>query len=60
MLSGDFNATMPVYVTRQTSSGETGQLSISIWMALLVLLFVWLNAVVWGALGLYFAVRLFV
>jgi hypothetical protein len=47
-----WGASIPVFVTRATASGETGSLSISIWMAVLVLLLVWLNAVIWPVIGL--------
>lgn len=56
-LYGDGNQTSPVYVTRKSASGETGELSLSIWMQLVVLLLLWLNAVIWGAIGVYEAVR---
>lgn len=54
---GDPNISMPIYVTRKTADGDTGSLSMSIWMQLLVLFLLWLNAVIWGCLGIYKAVR---
>lgn len=60
MLNGDLSATTPVYVTRKTADGYTGSLSLSIWMQLLVLLLLWFNAVIWGCVGLYEAVRVVV
>lgn len=57
-IHGDMAASIPVYVTRKTADGKTGSLSLSIWTALLVLLLVWLNAVIWGCIGIYEAVRL--
>lgn len=56
----NLGTTMPVYVTRKTAGGTTGQLSISIWLALLILLFVLLNAILWGAYGVFEVVRLWV
>lgn len=51
---------MPIYVTRKTADGTTGSLSISVGWALLVLLFVALNAILWGAYGLFEVARLWV
>lgn len=50
--SGDMVAAIPVYVTRTDADGETGTLSMSIWMQLVVLLLAWLNAVGWSIYGL--------
>lgn len=50
--SGDMAEATPVYVTRQTASGLTGALSLSIWMQLLVIFLVWFNIVGWGIYGL--------
>ena len=52
--------TMPVYVTRKMGNGDIVYYSMSIWMSLLVMFLAWINVVVWGVLGLYFAVRVFV
>lgn len=49
--------TMPIYVTRKAASGETGSLSLSIWMPLVALLLVWLNVVLWSIVGLVAAVE---
>jgi uncharacterized protein (DUF983 family) len=49
------NASIPVYVTRKTASGETGSLSLSIWMGLVAMLLVWLNVVVWSVIGLVYS-----
>ncbi len=51
------NNSLPIYVTRKTANGDVASYSISIWMSLLVIFLGWTNAVVWGALGLYFAVK---
>lgn len=48
---------LPVYVTRKTAHGETYQYSLSLWMTLLAIFLLWLNVVVWGAVGLIAAVR---
>lgn len=48
---------MPVYVTRKTADGDTGSLSLSIWMPLFAVLLLWLNVMVWGIVGLVVAVR---
>jgi len=47
---------LPIYVTRKDADGETGTYSLSGWAVLLAMLLIWLNIVVWGFLGLYFAV----
>lgn len=54
---GDLTTAIPVHVTRQTADGYTGSLTLSVWMQLLILLLVWLNAVAWGLIGLYEAAR---
>jgi len=54
---GDLSQVMPLYVTRKTANGETGSLSISVWSALLILLLVVFNIIVWGLIGLYEAAR---
>lgn len=50
--SGDLGASIPFYVTRKTAHNETGELAISVWMQLVVVLLAWLNAVCWGLYGL--------
>jgi len=50
-------SSIPVYVTRKDADGNTGTYSYSIWMTLLAGFVVWLNVVVWGAVGLVTAVR---
>lgn len=57
-ITGDLNASMPVYVTRKTASGETGSLSLSIWMGLAALGLLWLNVVVWSVIALVYALIL--
>ena len=52
---GDLNKNMPVYVTRETADGLTGSLSMSIWMALLAMLLIWVNIIVWGIIGIIMA-----
>lgn len=59
IFKGDLSATIPIYVTRPAGAkGETGSVSMSIWMILLVQMLLWANAVVWGFVGLYEAGRL--
>lgn len=48
---------IPIYTTRTSAAGETGSLSMSLWMALLAMLLVWANVVAWGFYGLYSVVR---
>jgi hypothetical protein len=50
---------MPIYITRKNSEGDTGTLSASIWMVLLVVLLVWSNVVVWGVVGLIQGFKVF-
>lgn len=57
IFNGNLSASTPVYVTRKSADGYTGSLSMSIWMQLLVLLLFWFNAVIWGCIGIYEAVR---
>jgi cell division protein FtsB len=47
---------MPIYVTRKTAHGNTGDIQMSIWMALVAMLVIWLNVIAWGLAGLYVAV----
>jgi hypothetical protein len=47
---------LPFYVTRP-SNGIVGEYSMEAWRALLIIWVVWLNIVVWGAVGLVVAVR---
>lgn len=51
---------MPIYVTREDADGFIGAFSMSIWMPLLAMLLVWANAIVWGVVGLIYAVRVVV
>lgn len=52
------NTSLPIYTTRPHGrDGETASYSVSLWMTLLAGLLVWLNVVVWGAVGIYEAVR---
>jgi len=52
------NTSLPIYTTRPHGrDGETASYSMSVWMTLLAGVLVWLNVVVWGLLGLYFAAR---
>jgi hypothetical protein len=46
---------MPVYVTRPTAGGETGSMTISAWVPLVVMILTALNLIVWGTIGLVFA-----
>lgn len=48
---------MPIYVTRKDAGGETGTLSLSIWMPLVAMLLIWVNVIVWGVVGLVVAVE---
>jgi hypothetical protein len=50
------STSLPVYVTRQTASGETAQYSASLWATFLAGFLVWLNVVLWGIVGLIAAV----
>jgi len=54
------NQSMPVYVTRETGNGVIASYSLSAWMTLLAIALIWLNVVIWSAIGLYEAVRIFV
>lgn len=48
---------MPIYVTRPTAGGDTGTISVALWM---VVAFAWLgslNVLLWGLVGLKRAVR---
>lgn len=60
MIYGNLNASAPIYVTRKNADGIIATYSLSIWMTLLALMIVWTNIVVWGGIGLYEAVRVFV
>jgi hypothetical protein len=52
------NESLPVYVTRKYGEhGTAAHYDCSIWMTLLAGFLIWLNIVVWGILGLYFAVK---
>ena len=46
----------PVYVTRENADGLTASYSMSFWMTLLAMFVVWANVVVWGVIGLVYAV----
>ena len=48
----NWRTSMPVYVTRKTADGYTGQASLSAWLVMLILLLVAYNAVGWGIFGL--------
>lgn len=55
------NDSAPIYTTRKHGrTGETGQYSQSIWMTLVAQLLVWANVVVWGVIGIVYAVVLVV
>lgn len=47
----------PIYVTRKAADGTVGYLSMSVWMQLVVLLLAWSNALLWGVVGLVYAVK---
>lgn len=49
---------LPIYVTRKTSSGLIAEYSLSIWMTLLAIMVIWANIVGWGCFGLYVLARL--
>lgn len=50
-------APMPIYTTRPSAGdSETGSLSISIWIALLAMLLVLANVILWGVIGVVMAV----
>lgn len=53
-------ASMPVYVTNKTADGEIAYFSLTVWIALLIFFLICLNLLVWGFIGLYEAVRVFV
>jgi hypothetical protein len=53
---GNLNMAMSVYTTRQDAHGQTASYSLSLWMTLLAMFLIWLNIVVWGAIGLVYSV----
>lgn len=56
MLKG-FGTPLPVYVTRPTASGVIASYELAAWMSFLVLMLLWINAVVWGLVGILTAVK---
>lgn len=53
----NLGTSFPVYVTRKTAGGETMAYSYSLWMPLFAGMFVFLNAIAWGIIGLIVAVK---
>lgn len=58
--ASNLNLQVPVYVTRKTADGYTGSYSQSLWMTILAQLLVWTNIVLWGVVGVWKAVEVFV
>ena len=54
------NISMPVYVTRKTAGGMTGQLSLNAYVALTILMLLTANALLWGGIGIYEGIKLVV
>jgi len=50
----DFGIVIPIYVTRPTAAGETGDISLAVWIPFLVTLLAVLNAIGWGIIGLVY------
>lgn len=46
------NDSAPIYTTRKSAHGDTGSYSQTIWMSLLVQLLLWINAALWGCIGI--------
>lgn len=56
----DFGVSAPVYVTNPTAGKFIAHYSMPLWMSLLAMFLAWMNAVVWGVIGLYVAVKVVV
>jgi len=44
---------MPVYVTRKTANGYTGQVSLAVIWVMLILILLATNVILWGGIALY-------
>lgn len=58
-MSNNWGAQIPVYVTRKNADGFVGTYSFAAWLVVLVQFLVSINIVLWGAAGVYAAVRSF-
>ena len=51
---------IPIYVTRRTADGGTGELTMSMWWLAPIMFLAATNAVLWGVVGIYLAVAFLV
>lgn len=58
-MSGWFDE-IPIYVTRKNAHGVIGQLTIGAFWAVLILMLVSFNLILWGAYGVFEVIRLWV